>query len=188
MKKLLALSSALVLTFSTTVCAAETVVPEKDFDKLETLAESVDKTLPEYTSNAVEKIQGVEGFAVVASGSDLVTEGKTTNATCIVDKVDSGAIAFARNKAAEVGGSMLTTVKLSAPGVNLADAKVTLAVEDVKAGDNVSAFRSVRGEWKAVDVTEVSDGKVTIKFDAHGIYTLIKLSDNRVDSDAHYQR
>lgn len=46
MKKLLALSFALALTFSTTVCAAETVVPEKDFGELDTLAYCVEKSLP----------------------------------------------------------------------------------------------------------------------------------------------
>lgn len=35
MKKFFALSLALALTFSSTVCAAETVVPEKDFSKID---------------------------------------------------------------------------------------------------------------------------------------------------------
>lgn len=174
MKKFLALSFAVALTFSTAVCAAETVVPEKEFDILDELAIDVDKTLPEYTSNAVAKMDGVHGLAVVASGSDLVTEGKETNATCIVNKVDVGAIRYAQQKAVQVGGSMLTVVDLSAPGVNLVDAQVTLAVEGVAAGDAVSVYKSVKGEWVAVDVVAVADGSVTIAFDSAGIYTLIK--------------
>lgn len=173
MKKLLALGFALTLTFSTTVCAAETVVPAKDLEKIDTLAAGVDKSLPEYTSNAVSKIQGADDITAVASGSDLMIAGEETNATCIVDKVDLGAIAYARNKAAEIGGNMLATVKLSAPGVNHRDAQVTLAVAGVKAGDAVSVFRSVKGKWESVDVMTVADGSVTIKFDEQGIYTLI---------------
>ena len=174
MKKFLALSFAAALTFSTAVCAAETVVPEKDFSRLDTLAEDVEKALPEYTSNAVAEMDGVEKVAVVASGSNMVTEGKETNATCIVDKVDVGAIRYAQQKAAQVGGNMLTVVNLSAPGVNLVDAQVTLAVEGVNAGDAVSVYKCVKGEWEAVNVTAVADGAVTIAFDFQGIYTLIK--------------
>ena len=47
MKKFLALSFAAALTFSTAVCAAETVVPEKDFSRLDTLAVCAEKSLPE---------------------------------------------------------------------------------------------------------------------------------------------
>ena len=174
MKKFLALSFAAALTFSTAVCAAETVVPEKDFDILDELAIDAEKSLPEYTSNAVAEMDGVYDLAVVASGSNMVTEGKETNATCIVDKVDVGAIRYAQQKAVQVGGSMLTVVELSAPGVNLVDAQVTLAVEGVAAGDAVSVYKCVKGEWEAVNVAAVADGSVTIAFDSQGIYTIIK--------------
>ncbi|MDE6211854.1 MAG: hypothetical protein K2M70_00055, partial [Lachnospiraceae bacterium] len=64
MKKFLALGFALALTFSTTVCAAEIVVPEKQFSELDTLTVSAEKALPEYTSNAVAVMDGVEKVAV----------------------------------------------------------------------------------------------------------------------------
>ena len=174
MKKFLALGFALALTFSTTVCAAETVVPEKDFDILDELSVDTEKALPEYTSNAVAVMDGVEKVAVSASASNMVTEGKATNATCVVDKVDVTAIRYAQQKAAQVGGDMLTVVELSAPGVNLLDAQVTLAVEGVNAGDAVSVYKCVKGEWEAVNVAAVADGAVTIAFDFQGIYTIIK--------------
>ncbi len=176
MKKFFALSLAMALTFSSTVCAAETVVPEKDFDRLDTLASSVGKTLPEYTSNAVAKLEGVHGQAKIASGSDMFTEGRESNATCVVDKVDAGAVRYAQQKAEQTGGTMLTVVKLTAPGVNLADAQVALRIEGVKAGDNVTAYRSVKGEWTAVDVKAVADDNVTIDFPEKGIYAFIKMS------------
>lgn len=174
MKKFLALSLALALAFSTTVCAAETVVPEKDFGRLDTLAEDVEKDLPEYTSNAVAEMDGVNDLAPIASGSNMVTEGKTTNATCIVDKVDVGAIRYAQKKAEQIGGTMMTVVALSAPGVHLENAQVALRVEGVKAGDAVSVYRSVAGDWVAVNVVAVADDSVTIDFPEKGIYTVIK--------------
>lgn len=174
MKKFLALSFALALTFSTTVCAAETVVPTKDYGRLDTLAECAEKSLPEYTSNAVAEMDGVEKVAKIASGSNMVTEGKTTNATCVVDKVDVAAIRYAQKKAEQVGGTMLDVVNLSAPGVHLENAQVTLRVEGVKAGDAVTAYKCVKGDWVAVTVAAVADDSVTIAFDYQGIYTLIK--------------
>lgn len=169
MKKYLALTLVLALAFSTNVFAAE-----PNLDRIETLANVAEKSLPEYTSNAVAKTQNIEGLAVVASGSDMVTEGKETNATCVVDKTSTDAIVYATNKAAEIGGTMVTTVELSAPGVNLVDAQATLAVLGVKADDAVSVFKCVKGEWVAVDVTAVADNCITIKFDGKGIYTVIK--------------
>lgn len=169
MKKLIALSFALALTFSTTVCAAE-----PNLDRIDTLAADAEKSLPEYVANAVSEMEGIENVSTVASASNLVTEGKTTKATCVVNKVDTGAIAYAQKQAAAVGGSVLAVTELSAPGVNLVDAQVTLAVVGVKAGDAVSVYKSVKGEWTAVDVVAVADDAVTIKFDSKGIYTLIK--------------
>ena len=174
MKKILAISFALALTFSTTVCAAETVVPEKDFSRLDTLADCANKSLPEYTSNAVSEMDGVRDIPAIASASNLFTEGKETNATCVVDKVDVAAIRYAQQKAEQVGGAMLAVAELSAPGVNLVDAQVALTVEGIAAGDAVSVYKSVKGEWVAVDVVAVAENTVTIKFDSKGIYTVIK--------------
>lgn len=174
MKKFFALSLALALTFSTTVCAAETVVPAKDFSRIDTLADNADKALPQYTSNAVEKMDCGEDFVVVASASNIVTEGKETNATCIVDKADVNAIRYAQQKAGQVGGTVLTVAELSAPGVNLVDAQVALTIKGVAATDTVSVYKAVKGEWVAVDVVAVADDTVTIKFDSKGVYTVIK--------------
>ena len=70
--------------------------------------------------------------------------------------------------------NMIAVANLSAPGVNLVDAQVTLTVEGVKEGDAISAYKCVKGDWVAVDVVAVANEKVTIKFDSKGIFTLIK--------------
>lgn len=175
MKKFVALSLALAFTFSSTVCAAETVVPEKQFTELETLAETAEKTLPEYTSNAVSG-PAYRNFKVsdVASGSDMIIAGEQTNATCVLDKVDRGTVRYAIKKGREVGGLAVAAMNLSAPGVDLTDAQVKLYVENVAAGDNISVYKCVKGEWVAVDIVEVADESVTIKFDFQGAYTIIK--------------
>lgn len=179
MKKYLALSLALAFMFSSTVCAAETVVPAEQISELETLAKTVDKTLPEYTSNAVTghsisfKDWDVK-VSDIASGSDMIIGGEVTNATCVVDKVDYGTALYAVNKGNEIGGTALVAAKLSAPGVNLADAQARLYVADVKAGDTILAYKCVKGEWEPVAVTAVTDGYVQIAFDYQGIYAIIK--------------
>lgn len=174
MKKFFALGLALALTFSSTVCAAESVVPTKDYGRLDTLAVDVEKSLPEYTSNAVADMDGVHDLAKIASGSNMVTEGKETNATCIVDKVNVAAIRYAQKEAELVGGTLLTVVELSAPGVHLENAQVELRIEGVKAGEAVTAYRCVKGAWAAVNVVAVADDTVTIEFPGQGIYTFVK--------------
>ncbi|MDE6602423.1 MAG: hypothetical protein K2N39_04975 [Lachnospiraceae bacterium] len=179
MKKFLALSLALAFAFSSSVCAAETVVPEDRFPELDTLAATVGKTLPEYTSNAVSGHHAIfedwsGKISDIASGSDMFIAGEETNATCVVDKVDYQTALYALKKGAEVGGQALVAAKLSAPGVNLADAQVKLYVEDVAAGDAISVYKCVKGEWEPVAVTSVTDGYVQVAFDYQGIYAVIK--------------
>ena len=79
MKKFFALSLALALTFSSTVCAAETVVPTKDFTRIDTLSTGAEKAITEYTSNAVAEMDGVRDLPAIASASNLFTEGKETS-------------------------------------------------------------------------------------------------------------
>lgn len=179
MKKFFALSLALALTFSTTVCAAETVVPTKDFPRLDTLSEGAEKMLPEYTSNAVAGPSVAVGeweFKVsdIASGSDMIIAGEESNATCVVDYVDFQTALYATKKGMEVGGVALVAANLSAPGVDLTDAQVKLAVENVAAGDAISVYKCVKGEWEPVTVTAVTDGCVQIVFDYEGAYTIVK--------------
>lgn len=173
MKKFLALSFALALTFSTTVCA-ETIVPTSDFYRLGELSTDAEKALPEYTSDAVAVMDGINDIAPIASGSDMITEGKATNATCTVNKADVTAVRYAQKQAAQVGGTVVDVVELTAPGVNLENAQVALRVEGVKAGDAVSAYKCVKGDWIAVPVLAVADDSVTIAYDFQGVYTLIK--------------
>lgn len=180
MRKFFALGLALALTFSTTVYAEETVVPEEKFQELETLAKTADKTLPEYTSNAVTGHRlAVQDWSTklsdIASGSDMIIAGEETNATCVVDKVDYQTALYALKKGRDVGGEALVAMKLSAPGVNLAEAQVKLYVEDVKAGDAVLVYKCVKGEWEPVAVTAVTDDHVQIVFDYQGIYAVIKM-------------
>ena len=176
MKKIVALSLALALTFSTNVCAAETVVPTKDFSRLDTLAECADKSLPEYTSNAVAgpKVANAWKISDIASGSDMIIAGEQTNATCIVDKADFQVGWYAVKKGMEVGGIALVAANLSAPGVDLTDAQVKLYVENVKADDAIQVYKCVKGEWEPVTVTAVTDDHVQIVFDYQGAYTIIK--------------
>lgn len=177
MKKFLALSFALALTFSTTVCAAETVVPTKDFGRLDTLADGAEKALPEYASNAVAgpSIANAWKISDIASGSNMIIAGEETNATCIVDEVDPSEGRYAVKKGMEAGGIALVAANLSAPGVNLTDAQVKLYVENVKADDAIQVFKCVKGEWEPVTVTAVTDNHVQIVFDYQGLYTVVKM-------------
>ncbi|MCM1039196.1 MAG: hypothetical protein NC314_07980 [Roseburia sp.] len=180
MKKFLALSCALALTFSTTVCAAETVKPGTSLPNFGHLSAEEEKTSAEYYSNAISGSHYTIGGAfevtipAVASGSDMIIGGVETNATCVVDKPGRELALYGAMYGMNSGAQPLVCAKLTAPGVDLTDAEVKLYVENVAAGDAISVYKCVKGEWEPVTVTAVGDNCVQFVFDYQGGYLLMK--------------
>ncbi|MCM1268366.1 MAG: hypothetical protein NC302_10715 [Bacteroidales bacterium] len=175
MKKFLALSLALAMTFSTTVCAAE------QYPKLGApLSAEVEKTLSEYQSNAISGSHYTIGDAIeitipaIASGSGMIIGGVETNATCVVDKPGREIALYGALYGMNIGAMPLVCAKLTAPGVDLTDAEVKLYVENVAAGDAISVYKCVEGEWEPVTVTAVDDNCVQFVFDYQGGYAIMK--------------
>ncbi|MBP3475276.1 MAG: hypothetical protein J6K48_03025 [Lachnospiraceae bacterium] len=197
MKRFLALTCALALTFSMTVCAAGSptvsvkrsskpklkdavvareviVVPE--VPQMDRLAENVKKTIAEYVSNTIVETPGITDAAPIAQGGGCVINGASSNATFSLDRVDFEVADYAVSKAMSVGGSVLNVVEISAPGVNFSNAEVGFRVEGIKAGDQIKVYKAVEGDWQEVEVVEISENSVTIKMDSVGIYNFVKIS------------
>lgn len=200
MKRFLALTCALALTFSMTVCAAGSptatakrsskpklkdavvarevvVVPEvPEVPQMERLADTVKKTIAEYVSNTVVETPGITDATPIAQGGGCVINGASSNATFSLDRVDFEVADYAVSKAMSVGGSVLNVVEISAPGVNFSNAEVGFRVEGIKAGDQIKVYKAVEGDWQEVEVVEISENSVTIKMDSVGIYNFVKIS------------
>ena len=192
MKKFLALVCVLSLAASMTVCAADSPSVEEEVEvslgeavvaapaapavsAVEQAASALGKTLGEYAANAVVSTPGLPDAAPIAQGGGCVINGAASNATFTLNAVESGTTAYALSQAKALGGTALNVVDISAPGVNFANAEVGFYVAGVKAGDNVAVYQSVKGNWVAVDVAEVSNNSVKIKMSSAGIYCFIKL-------------
>lgn len=198
MKKFIALICIFAMTASMTVCAAgspqsgasapvlskavvaEKVVAEKvvaapAVPEMEMKAAASGKTITEYVANAVVNTPGLPDAAPIAQGGQCIVNGAASNATFTLAAADKGAVAYALSQAHAIGGTVLNVVDITAPGVNFTEAGVGFYVEGIKAGDKVVVYQAVKGEWKALEVTEVSDNRVTIKMDSVGIYCFIKL-------------
>lgn len=203
MKKFIALTCALTLTFSMTVCAAGSPTTQKSsgsssssaslesavvatevvvapvtpsgLSPLETAAQTVGKTLTEYVSNSIAQTPGIPDAAPISQGGGCVINGAASNATFTLNRVEAEVSDYALAKAKAVGGSVLNVVNLTAPGVNFSDAEVGFHVEGVKAGDQIKVYKAVKGDWQEVEVTEVSDNSVKIKMDSVGIFNFVKI-------------
>lgn len=190
MKKFLALTCALALTASMAVCAADSpsatsvvasgsgsavVATAPAVPIIQQLATSYGKTVTEYAANAITYTPGLPNAAVISQGGGCVINGAKSNATFTLNRVESGAAAYAVSLANSLGGTVLNVVDISAPGVHFEDAEVGFYVEGVKAGDKVAVYQAIKGEWVAVEVLGVSDNGVTVKMNTKGIYSFIKL-------------
>lgn len=198
MKRFLALTCALVLTFSMTVCAAGSptakhsskkaklenavvatqviVVPEvPETPQMERLADAAGKSISEFVSNSITKTPGLADAAAIAQGGGCVINGAASNATFSLDRVEAEVADYAVSKAQSVGGNVLNVVKISAPGVNFSNAEVGFRVEGVKAGDQIRVYKAVEGDWQEVEVVEVSDNNVKVKLDSVGIFNFVKI-------------
>lgn len=198
MKRFIALTCVFALAASMTVCAAEspkseapapvlaeavvaeavvakTVAAAPAVPEMEMKAAAFGKTINEYVANAVVNTPGLPDAAPIAQGGQCMINGAASNATFTLAAADAGAVAYAVSKANAVGGTVLNVIDITAPGVNFTEAGVGFYVEGIKAGDKVAVYQSVKGEWKAMEVTEVSNNSVTIKMDSVGIYCFIKL-------------
>ena len=194
MKRFIALTCALVLTFSMTVCAAgsptakksskpklkdavvaKEVVVVPEVPTVNRLAESENKSVPEYVSNAIVETPGIKDATPIAQGGGCVINGASSNATFSLNRVEAGVAEYAVSQAKAVGGTVLNVVDISAPGVNFKNAEVGFRVEGIKAGDNVKVYKAVKGEWQEVEVVEISENSVKIKMDSVGIYNFVKI-------------
>lgn len=195
MKRFLALTCALVLTFSMTVCAAGSptakssskkaklenavvateiiVVPE--VPQMERLADAAGKSISEFVSNSITMTPGLADAVAIAQGGGCVINGAASNATFSLDRVEVEVADYAVSKAKSVGGNVLNVVRISAPGVNFSDAEVGFRVEGVKAGDQIRVYKAVEGDWQEVEVVEVSDNNIKIKMDSVGIFNFVKI-------------
>lgn len=131
-------------------------------------AKAAGKSADEYYNNAVAATPGIENAVPVAQGGQLVIDGKTTNATAMIEKVSSMYVDSIR---AAREGTLLNVVQVSYPAT---EAVITFYMPGIQAGDTIVAAQYVDGAWTDVEVTEVRADHVTLNMKGNGVVAFLK--------------
>lgn len=143
---------------------------EKGFADMNDLlkAKARNKSADEYYNNAVVNTPGIENAVTVAQGGGLIVDGKETNMTAVIDKVDKAYVDSVR-KAVE--GTVLNVVKVTFPAK---EATVNFYMPGVKADDKITAVQWVDGEWIEIAIAEVRADHVILNMTQNGVVAFIR--------------
>ncbi len=184
MKKIIALTLAGAMVFSTPVMAKEVGAPVavylEDSSYIGIPAETVlaideDKTISEHMNNAVVDIWDMNGDDVqdLAVGQGAVLDGvEAPGLTFELMKPELKRV-YAAKKLAEGKGTLLTVANVHTHA-GFSTAKVTFYAPGVKAGQAITVYQRVTDdEWTAVP-TVVSDDKVVVDITSNGHLAFIE--------------
>lgn len=143
---------------------------EKGFADMNDLlkAKARNKSADEYYNNAVVNTPGIENAVTVAQGGGLIVDGKETNMTAVIDKVDKAYVDSVR-KAVE--GTVLNVVKVTFPAK---EATVNFYMPGVKADDKITAVQWVDGEWIEIAIAEVRADHVILNMTQNGVVAFLR--------------
>ena len=205
MKKILALALASVMVVSSTicVCAADTndgaVSPTAEkIKQLENEIRGLEAEIAELTKaiKASQNNGGGGGGSSSGGGSTAPTSGSNSvsyngvvayqggkieinggksNATFTITAPGGNVLSSAQNLAGKVGGSLVTCVSTSSPGVAFSNAKVNFFVSGVQAGDNIAAYQNQGGSWVQIPVVEIRKDHVVVTMTRHGDIAFVRV-------------
>ena len=105
----------------------------------------------------------------------VVINGCKSNATFMVSGVDGGTLTSAKNQAKNVGGSLVTCIETSAPGVVFKSAQVNFYVGGVTDGDNIAVYQLQNGKWVQLSVAEIRKDQVVVNMTQHGKLAFVRV-------------
>lgn len=182
MKKVIALTLAGAMIFSTPVMAKEAGSPVAKYMDAESnigepeqtvLAIQEGKTIMEHTANAVDDIWAMDEVQDLAVGKGAVLDGVAApGLTFELQKPELKRV-YAAKELAQGKGSLLTVVDVHTHA-GFGTAKVTFYAPGVKAGQAITVYQRVTdAEWVACP-TVVADDHVTVDITANGHLAFIE--------------
>ena len=204
MKKILALVLASVLFVTSSICvfAAEDTtsvqsptpkeIMEK-LDKLEKENEALRKSIADLTKAVKASNSGGGGGSskpsapsgggnyvnfggtVTYQGGKIEINGGRSNVTFTIKTPSGGALTSAGKLASSVGGSLVTCIETSSPGVSFSNAKVNFYVGGVQAGENIAVYQAQGGSWVQLPVNEIRKDHVVVTMSRHGTLAFVRV-------------
>ena len=115
------------------------------------------------------------GGTMTYQGGKIEINGNRSNVTFTIKVPASGTISSANSLAAKIGGSLVSCVDTSSPGVSFSTAKVNYFVGGVQAGENIAAYQLQGKNWVQLPVVEVRKDHVVVNMSRHGTIAFIRV-------------
>ncbi len=115
------------------------------------------------------------GGTMTYQGGKIEINGGKSNATFTISAPNSGVITSANTYAGKIGGTLLSCVSTSSPGVSFSSAKVNFYVGGVAAGENIAVYQKQGNAWVQLPVAEVRQDHVVVQMTRHGDLAVIRV-------------
>lgn len=101
--------------------------------------------------------------------------GGRSNVTFTIKAPAGGTITSANTLAGKVGGSLISCIETSSPGVGFTTAKVNFYLAGVQAGDNIAVYQAQGGNWVQLPVVEIRKDHVVVNMSRHGSLAFVRV-------------
>ncbi len=115
------------------------------------------------------------GGTVTYQGGKIEINGGKSNATFTITAPSSAVVSSAATLAGKVGGSLVSCITTSSPGVGFKTAKVNFYVAGVQNGDTIAVYQNQGGSWVQLPVTEVRQDHVVVNMTKHGDLAFVRV-------------
>jgi hypothetical protein len=115
------------------------------------------------------------GGTVTYQGGRIEINGGRSNVTFTIAAPSSSVISSAGTLAGKVGGTLVSCISTSSPGVGFKTAKVNFYVGGVQNGDNIAVYQNQSGTWVQLPVVEIRQDHVVVNMTRHGEIAFIRV-------------
>ena len=115
------------------------------------------------------------GGTITYQGGKIEINGGRSNVTFTIKAPSGGTVTSANTLAAKVGGSLVSCIETSSPGVGFNAAKVNFFVGGVQAGDNITVYQAQNGSWVQLPVVEIRKDHVVVNMTRHGTLAFVRV-------------
>ena len=115
------------------------------------------------------------GGNITYQGGKIEINGGRSNVTFTIKAPASGTVSSAASLAGKVGGSLVSCIETSSPGVAFSTAKVNFYVSGVQAGENIAVYQNQNGTWVQLPVVEIRKDHVVVNMSRHGTLAFVRV-------------
>ena len=115
------------------------------------------------------------GGTMTYQGGKIEINGGRSNVTFTIKAPAGGTVTSAASLAARVGGSLVSCIETSSPGVAFNTAKVNFYVAGVQAGENIAVYQAQGKDWVQLPVVEIRKDHVVVNMSRHGSLAFIRV-------------